>query len=120
VKRGRPAAGKMNGKDVLSRYAEIGNRIRVDRSQGQWIDVLVFDKRAPILDLVAAKMDVGAWFATLSRRMKRIAKDLAFGCSTSEVAAKHGVTASRISQMRRSLAESWGEFQGERTLAMGF
>jgi hypothetical protein len=58
-------------------------------------------------------MDVGAWFATLTKRMKEIAKDLAFGCSTSEVAEKHGVTAGRISQLRRSLEESWAAFQQE-------
>lgn len=45
--------------------------------------------------------------------MKEIAKDLAFGCSTSEVAKKHGVTAGRISQLRRVLEESWVAFQGE-------
>jgi hypothetical protein len=68
-------------------------------------------------DQVAAKMDVGDWFSTLSRRMKQIAKDLAFGFSTSEVAGKYGVTAGRISQLRRVLEESWGEFQGEVLLA---
>jgi hypothetical protein len=45
--------------------------------------------------------------------LKDIAKDLAFGCSTSEVAEKHGVTAGRVSQMRRSLEESWAAFQQE-------
>ena len=75
--------------------------------------MLVEDKRAPVPDQVAAKMDVGAWFATLTKRMKEIAKDLAFGFSTSEVAAKHGVTAGRISQLRRLLEESWLMFQGE-------
>ena len=38
-------------------------------------------------------------------------KDLAFGCSTSEVAKKHGLTAGRMSQLRRSLEESWAAFQ---------
>ncbi len=51
--------------------------------------------------------------ATLTKRMKEIARDLAFGFSTSEVAKKHGVTAGRISQMRRMLEESWLIFQGE-------
>ena len=79
--------------------------------------MLVEDKRAPVPDQVAAKMDVGAWFATLTKRMKEIAKDLAFGFSTSEVAKKHGVTAGRISQMRRMLEESWLMFQGEAVAA---
>jgi hypothetical protein len=101
----------MNGKEPLSRYAQLGNGIQVQ--QTKWIDLLVEDKRASVPDQVAAKMDVGAWFATLSRRMKQIARDLAFGFSTSEVAKKYGVTAGRISQMRRVLESSWADFQKE-------
>jgi len=118
VKRGRPAAGRMNSKEPLSRYAQISNDIEVERLPNNWIDAMVEDKRAPVVDQVAAKMDVGAWFATLTRRMKAIAKDLAFGCSTSEVAKKYGVTPGRISQMRRTLEESWAAFQGEATPTM--
>ncbi len=113
VKRGRPAGGRMNGREPLSRYGQISNDIEVKRSPSHWIDSLVEDKRATVADQVAAKMDFGAWFATLTKRMKEIAKDLAFGCSTSEVAEKHGVTAGRISQLRRVLEESWAEFQQE-------
>jgi hypothetical protein len=113
VRRGRPAAGSMNSKDPLSQYAQLGNGIRVDSKVGEWIEELVEDKRAPVPELVAAKMDVGTWFSSLSHRMKQIAKDMAFGSSTKELAEKHGVTAGRISQMRRSLERSWAEFQGE-------
>ena len=113
VKRGRPTTGKMNGKEPLSRYGQISNDIEVECQPGNWIATLVLDKRASVEDQVAAKLDVGAWFATLTKRMKEIAKDLAFGCSTSEVAKKHGVTAGRISQLRRVLEESWAAFQGE-------
>jgi hypothetical protein len=56
-------------------------------------------------------MDVSAWFTTLTQTMRQIAKDLAFGCSTSEVAIKYGVTSGRISQTRRKLEESWVAFQ---------
>ena len=118
VKRGRPATGRMNGKEPLSRYAQIGNGIGIERQPGNWIDAMVEDKRAAVADQVAAKMDVGAWFATLTKRMKEVARDLAFGCSTSEVARKHGVTAGRISQLRRTLEKSWTEFQNEAAPAM--
>ena len=101
----------MNGKEPLSRYGQISNDIEIERQPSNWIDAMVEDKRAAVADQVAAKMDVCAWFATLTKRMKEIAKDLAFGCSTSEVAAKHGVTAGRISQLRRVLEESWAAFQ---------
>ena len=103
----------MNGKEPLSRYGQISNDIEVERQSSNWIDAMVEDKRATVVDQVAAKMDFRAWFATLTKRMKLIAKDLAFGCSTSEVAEKHGVTAGRISQLRRVLEESWAAFQGE-------
>jgi hypothetical protein len=111
VRRGRPAGGRMNGKEPLSRYGQISNDIQFERQPGNWIDAMVEDKRASVEDQVAAKLDVGAWLATLTKRMKEIAKDLAFGCSTSEVATKYGVSAGRISQLRRSLEESWTAFQ---------
>ena len=113
VKRGRPAGSRMNGKEPLSRYAQLGNGIRIEQMQSNWIDAMVEDKRASVTDQVAAKMDVGAWFATLTKRMKEIAKDLAFGFTTSEVAMKHGVSSGRISQLRRTLEESWAAFQQE-------
>jgi hypothetical protein len=116
VKRGRPAGGRMNGKEPLSRYAQIGNGVQIE-PHGNWIDLLVEDKRAPVADQVAAKIDIRAWFATLTKRMKQIAKDLAFGCSTAEVAKKYGVSASRISQMRRMLEESWAAFQTDAVVA---
>ena len=93
--------------------------IRIEQIQSNWIDAMVEDKRAAVADQVAAKLDVGAWFATLTKRMREIAKDLAFGCSTSEVARKHNVTAGRISQLRRTLEESWAAFQQEATPAIG-
>ena len=113
VKRGRPAGSRMNGKEPLSRYAQLGNGIRIEQMQSNWIDEMVEDKRASITDQVAAKMDVGAWFATLTKRMKEIAKDLACGFTTSEVAMKYGVSSGRVSQLRRTLEESWAAFQQE-------
>jgi hypothetical protein len=113
VKRGRPAGNRMNSKEPLSRYGRLCHGIQVDQTQGQWIDTLVEDKRASVADQVAAKMDVRAWFATLTQHMRQIATDLAFGCSTSEVANKYGVTPGRISQLRRTLEESWTAFQQE-------
>ena len=119
VKQGRPAVGRLSSREPLSRYAQLGQGIHVERLHSyskrhdQWIDVIVEDGRAPVADQVAARMDVRAWFATLSRRTRQIAKDLAYGCSTSEVAKKHGVTAGRVSQLRRELYDAWRVFQGE-------
>src|SRR4051812_1241978 len=118
VRRGRPAAGRMNSKDPLSRYAQLENGIHVESKAGVWIEEMVLDAQASVPDQVATKLDVGAWFSSLSWRMKQIARDLAFGFSTSEAAKKHGVTPGRISQLRRSLERSWLEFRGEQVPAL--
>ena len=111
VKRGRPAVGRLNGKDPLSRYAQISNHIQTDRRSNDWMDTLIADRRTSVADHVALKLDIGAWLETLTQIMSRIAKDLACGFSTAEVAVKYGLTASRISQLRRSLEASWSAFQ---------
>src|SRR4051812_35867456 len=118
VKRGRPAVGRMNGRDPLSRYAQVGSGFRIQRQNGDWIDKLVQDKRASVSDQVAAKLDVSAWFESLTQRTKQIARDLALGFSTSEVARRHDLSAGRISQLRRALETSWTAFHGERGPAM--
>jgi hypothetical protein len=124
TKSGRPAVGRMNSKDVLSSYAQWRRGIKVESShagtvQQGWIDELVEDKRAPVLEQVAVKLDAAAWIRTLPRRLTRIAADLALGCTTSETAVKHGLSAGRISQIRRQLESSWNEFQGEATAVNG-
>jgi hypothetical protein len=118
VRRGRPAAGRVNAMDPFSKYAQIGKGIRVETSGNKWIETLVEDKRASVPDQVAAKMDVGAWFSTLTDRMRQIAKDLAVGCTTSQAARKYGVTPGRISQLRRSLEKSWMNFQNKSAQAL--
>ncbi len=118
VKRGRLAVGRLNGQEPLSRYAQIGNGFQRELRHSRWLDALVADKRATVPDQVAAKIDIGAWFATLSQRMQQIAKDLAYGFSTKQVAQKYGVTPGRISQLRRSLKQSWEAFQGEAVTAL--
>ncbi len=117
VSRGREAGCPMNSLEPLSRYAQLRRGIRAeplqtrDMCHGKWVDSMVLDKRASVPDLVAARMDVRAWLATLSQRTRRIAKDLAYGFSTAETARKYGVTAGRISQLRRTLEQSWAAFQ---------
>ena len=123
IRSGRSAGCRLNSKEPLALYAQQRRGIRVEHlndnnpDDHSWIDSLVQDRRSTVLDHVAARMDVAAWLKTLCRRTRRIATDLATGCTTSEVARKYGVTAARISQLRRELAESWGEFQHEPALA---
>lgn len=121
VRRGRETACRLNAREPLSRYAQLGAGTktmrpkRLDTVHGDWIDLLLTDRRSSVFDQVAARMDLRAWLNTLSRQVGKIARDLAHGYSTEEVARKNGVSASRISQLRRSLKTSWQVFQGECT-----
>jgi len=111
VKHGRLAAGRVNRLEPLSRYAKLQSDIRQEPITGKWLEVFVEDRRASVVDQVAAKLDVGSWWATLSERFQLIARELAYGFSTSEVASRHGLSAGRISQLRRELERSWEAFQ---------
>lgn len=117
VRAGRKIGGRLNVRDPLSRYAQLRKGIQVQRLQrfqresGRWVDAMVADRRAPIPDQVALRIDVPVWLNTLSRRARAIAEDLALGDSTAEVAKKHRVSAGRISQRRRELFDSWQRFQ---------
>lgn len=118
INSGRQVGCPLNVLDPLSRYAQRAKGIRVERfrqhqtESGRWVSAMVEDRRAPIPDQVAMRIDVPAWMKTLTRRARAVAKDLALGNSTSEVARKYGVSPGRISQMRRELMDSWHDFQG--------
>lgn len=115
---GRQVAGSLNVKDPLSRYAQYRQNLRVhsldQRSvqTGARIEEAVVGVRTPVLERVALRIDLPQWLKRLTRRMQRIARDLALGYTTSEVALKYGVSAGRIAQIRRELAGSWEQFQG--------
>ena len=123
VKSGRPAGGRMNVREPLSLYAQLRRDIKVqplhtfEPGTGTWIGDLVDSKRASVADVVAIRLDSRNWLATLSLRTRSIAADLAQGFSTSEVAGKYGVSAGRISQLRRELERSWHDFQHEGSMA---
>ena len=113
IRSGRSAGCRLNSKEPLAVYAQQRRGIRVEHLHAnnpedhEWIDALVQDQRSTVLDHVAARMDVAAWLMTLCRRTRRIAADLAKGCTTSETASKYGVSSARISQLRRELKDSW-------------
>ena len=119
VKHGRPAGYRMNGREPLSRYAQLRSGIRLERlhsyssTDDEWVDAMVEDKRSSVPDQAIARIDIHTWLGSLPRRNRQIAKDLAHGCSTREVAQKYGVTAGRVSQVRRELQRSWSAFQHE-------
>lgn len=63
------------------------------------------------------EVDFTAWLQTLPRRFRQIAKTLAVGETTSNVARKFRMSPGRVSQVRRELKQSWEAFRGEPALA---
>lgn len=61
--------------------------------------------------LTQVKLDFVAWFATLTPFKRAVARRLAAGFRTEEVARFVGKTEGRISQIRRELLVSWRECQ---------
>lgn len=61
-------------------------------------------------DAVSFRLDVPAFFKTLSARQRGMAEDLMLGTSTGEVAERHGVSASAVSQFRIRFRALFNEF----------
>ena len=101
-----PACRRRKGVTVLSLS-------RRDRRSGEWKEILVEDRRSTPADIAAARIDVPAFFQSLSRRDRRIALKLANGESTTRVARLFKLSMGRISQLRRELSDAWHRFHGD-------
>lgn len=76
---------------------------------GWWRDLAV-DRRVRVDEQAAFNVDFPAWLATLPAVKRRAAELLARGHRTDEVAAAARLSAARVSQLRRELADSWFDF----------
>jgi len=121
VRSGRTIGSRQHGNEAFSRVARrrFGFRLvsieeRATDGHSNWIDLLSATPRTTPADLAALRIDFAHWLCGLSPRRRQIALGLAVGERTSAVAARYRVTAARISQIRRELADGWYCFQGER------
>jgi len=118
VREGRLVGTPSNIQDVFSSYAQrkkhlIRKRIGFDSMELHWRDAVCCSHRTSVPDQVWFRIDFPDWLASLSRRERQIAKVLAAGHTTNEVAHQFSISASRVSQLRRELNESWQRFHGE-------
>lgn len=107
----------LNINDVCSVYCQRRKGVRVGplargNAQGEWREMLLEDRTASPADLAASRIDFAAFMTSLSQRKRRIAELLATGESTNRVAKLLGLTAGRISQIRRELEAAWESFHG--------
>lgn len=118
----RVVGGHLCINDVSSPYAQQAKGIVVerldqfDREENQWQEILIEDRRCGPFDIVRTKLDFAAWLRSLPTRLRRIAKTLANGERTRDVARQFRLSQGRISQIRSELLASWRRFIGEADL----
>jgi hypothetical protein len=119
VHAGRRVGSHLSCRDVLSTHARRLRGLRIERldrfddQEGVWQEVLVESRNAGPAETAASRIDVQAWFGSLSSRNRRIAEMLATGEKTGIVAEKFGLSAARVSQLRSLLRKSWERLQEE-------
>jgi hypothetical protein len=116
----RITGGHLSIKDILSKYCQLNKGIVVERldhrekdDENAWCEVLVEDRRAGPADIACTRIDFESWLASLPVRYRRLAQYLSLGNRTADAARKFKVSAGRVSQVRKELAESWRKFTGE-------
>lgn len=118
VRAGRRVGSQLNKHELLSPYSRQIHGFTIERldqrdeQSGELKQLLIEDRQAGPAEIAAARIDVAAWLGSLSKRQRRIAKALALGGSTSEVARRFGICPARISQLRAWFREHWEQFQG--------
>ena len=119
IKDGRRVGKKANVKDVYDIHAKVKGGYQLQyigdphEQCGGWREQLTDNRRTPVPDQAAFRIDFPQWLASLSARDRRIVDELAAGERTSDVARRFGVSAGRVSQLRKQLKESWEEFVGD-------
>lgn len=119
VKAGRRTGGKLNCRDILSVHCQLTKRVTVERldrpddAEGHWAEILVEDRHAGPAVTAATRIDFGTWLHILPTRLRTIALFLARGETTTAAAQRFGLSAGRISQLRRQLYAAWHQFQGD-------
>jgi len=122
VRTGRQVGGSQNSaRDVTSPVCQRRHNVRVtshsdyrsDIGADGWRQAVMADRKVPVPDLAAFRMDVDQWLHTAARRDRRIISALSGGDKTGAVADRFGLSKGRVSQLRRKFEELWLAFQGE-------
>ncbi len=113
VANGRGVVRRLSARDLLGRPR--GERVTVRRLDdpmpgGGWWRDLALDRRVRVDEQAAFNVDFPAWLDTLPAAKRRVAGLLARGHATDEAARVTGLSAGRVSQLRRELADSWFHF----------
>jgi hypothetical protein len=117
VRSGRRLAGMDRARDVLSPQARQRHGFAVAKLpdcsalDGSPLEEALHDNtRTPPDEQCAFRVDFPAWRASRTERDRLILDDLMVGERTLDVAARHGLSPGRVSQLRRELHDDWELF----------
>jgi hypothetical protein len=133
VKSGRRLTGQERAKDVLSSRAQrrhgftveelpastrrplddIYSRVRGQQHLDAFEERLRDNTVTPPPDAAAFRVDFPDWLRTRTDRDRRIIDDMMCDERTMDLARKHGISPSRVSQLRREFMDDWERFCGE-------
>ncbi len=122
VRTGRHVGGSQNAaRDVMSPACQRRHGVRVTRyfehrsaiGADGWRQVVLADRKVPVPDLAALRLDFGRWFEMCSRRDQSIISALIAGEHPSTIADRFAISRGRVSQLRRRYEREWMDFQGE-------
>ena len=114
----RHVGGSQNSSDALSALAGSKHGFAVRNLGGRhdlygWGPLLVESRRFSPADAATFKIDFENWVTGFSDRHRRIIGTLASGERTGAVAEQFGISAARVSELRRQYERRWDVFQGE-------
>jgi hypothetical protein len=122
---GRRLCGQEDTRDALSPTARrrrgfaVGPLPVYGTPGGPWQEALVDNTRSPVPEQASFRIDFPAWLSSLDRRRRSLARQMALGHRTHDLAARFGVSPARVSQLRRELLHDWRRFHGESDAAEG-
>jgi hypothetical protein len=117
VRCGRHVGGKQDtANDLLSPRCQRQHRVRVQPIDGDWRRMVIADRKASIPDVAAFRIDFACWLSKLAKRDRGIISAFIAGEHGCAVADRFGLSAGRVSQLRRRYERQWRVFQGEQPM----
>jgi hypothetical protein len=120
VRSGRRLAGMDRAKDVLSPQAQQRHGFAACKLpdcstlDGSPLDEALHDNtKSPPDQQAMFRIDFPSWRASRNERDRLVLDDLMVGERTLDVAARHGLSPGRVSQLRRAFHDDWEHFCAE-------
>jgi hypothetical protein len=120
VNNGRRLCGMDRPNDVLSPRARHDRRFTASplplssSLDGSLFEEALHDNtQTPVPEQVAFRLDFPSWLLTHTERDRRLVTDLMRRERTQEIGRRYGLSAGRVSQLRREFHADWRRFTGE-------